>query len=213
MVNINGDSRNVNKEEGMSVEIENMMPDSSYITFEQMNTIVDFRRLWVDFSIWMRSMLISVFSNHGNLSAVINRLYSVVPMNFHNTLSVFYGPELSEHFLSLIAKFIQIAWRLAEAEKIGDTATASASIIEWYNNAEEIATFLARLNPYWDQDHWKKLLYLYIRMTIEQMKAMAKGDYERDIVVFDRTVHQALLLASYMARGIIARSRFNNNQS
>lgn len=219
MVYVSQQNQNINQElENIDQEPEDInqesppFPDTPYITFEQMNTIIDFRRLWVDLTIWLRALLMSIMYNQGNLSAVVNRLYNAVPLNFYNTLNVFYGPQLSEHFLALLSNFIVFAWRLSEAQKNGDSAAASAITIQWYQNADEIAYFLARLNPYWDINQWKALLHQYIGMAIEEMQAIATGDYERDILIYDRMINQALIISSYMSRGIIASDSMQNRQ-
>lgn len=192
--------------DGMNQQRQFIYPEAYSLSYEQVSTLFDFRRLWVDMTIWIRTLMTSIAGNQPNQAAVINRTYNTVPTNFYNTLNVFYGPQLAEQFLNYISGFILYAWRLFEAERDRDADAANAAATQWYQISIQLSEFMARLNPYWDKYQWQSLLDQYISMAIEQVVAELEGDYERSIMIYDRLINHALIIASYMARGIITRN-------
>lgn len=180
---------------------------TSYLSFEQMNIIISFRRLWQQLAMWMKTLLMSIIGNLGNKMAVTDRLFVGVPTQFFDVFSVFYGPQLSQQFRNLLANFIQNGWMLMEAINNKDTEAANTNTVQWYKSADEIATFLARINVvYWDEILWNRHLYQFIRIYIDEMTAAAGGDYQKEVELYDSIEDLAYLMGNYMARGIIARS-------
>lgn len=179
---------------------------ANYLTFEQMNTIIVFQRLWQQLAMWMRNLLMSIIGTLPNRMAVTNRVFVGVPTSFTNVFGVFYGPQLAQEFRNLLANFIQSGWMLIEAMKTGDTEAANDNTVRWYQAADELAAFLARMNVYWDQVQWRGLLHQFIRLNIEQITAALGGDFEREVQIYDSLENIAVLMGSYMARGIIARN-------
>ncbi len=73
----------------------------------------------------------------------------------------------------------------------------------WYRNADQIADFLAGINPFWADEEWKTLLHEHLRMTMDEAVARLSGEYTKDIVIFDIIEEQALDMADAMSSGII----------
>jgi len=68
-------------------------------TFEQFNILNNLISLWQRYAMWSRALFLSKAGNSPNLHAVENRFYQI-PMDFYNTLRVFYGERLAEQFLN-----------------------------------------------------------------------------------------------------------------
>jgi len=67
-----------------------------------------------------------------------------------------------------------------------------------------LAVFLARINIFWDAEHWREHLNIYIRTKIEEMIAAVSGQDEREIIIYDSIEDHCIIMANYMSRGIIA---------
>lgn len=78
-------------------------------------------------------------------------------------------------------------------------------------DATAMATFMARINPYWDVELWKNLLDQCISMKIEEILAIVQKD--REIQIYNRIESHARIMESYMARGIIARGLVPGGQA
>lgn len=182
------------------------MPEIGYsITYEQVNTLIAFLRLWAQMLSWTRELMVSTVGNLDNKTAVVNQLFTI-PTEMYNVFRIFYGSAISQQFLNIVTNFITNQWQLTEALKEGDRELVDEIMMRIYQNADGISALLAETNVYWDEEQWKSLLYQYIRLQIDEMVAMLSGNYERDIEIYKRWEDVSELIGSYMARGIIARS-------
>lgn len=57
----------------------------------------------------------------------------------------------------------------------------------WYINAEEIASFLSRQTPAYNETELRKMFYDHLDMERQQMEAYLDGDYETDIEIYLRS--------------------------
>jgi hypothetical protein len=180
-----------------------------YLTFEQMNTIIENRWNWLQLALWMRFYINNFRLDSESLPAVSDRLYRGVPLAFYNTLHTFYGDAISQRFLNLLSSHILLFWRLFAAMVSADSEAANTSATELYQNADEIADFLAQINPFWGREQWRILLYQYISLTIQSYREALAGNFERVIAIHDSILTHANAMGDYMAQGIIARQNIN----
>lgn len=184
------------------------MPDyadhepSQYLTYEQMNLINDFRLHVLELALWSRILASAMKFQTDSVDEIYERLLRV-PADLYDNMASFYGKETAEHFLTLLTQHIIIYRDLIEALLAGDNSTADESLRGWYQNADDIATFLASINLYWERGQWQNLLYQYLQMLGTEVLAIITGDYKREIEIFDRVVYHTTLLADYLSRGIM----------
>ncbi|HWQ79730.1 MAG TPA: hypothetical protein VN381_12970 [Anaerovoracaceae bacterium] len=177
------------------------------LTFEQVNMITAFERLWVQIAHWTRALIKTYIFNLPNLNAVSDKLYSL-PWNFYNILSCYFGSENSRTFIDLLLAFIYSGVRTLEGMRNEDQELVSASTKQWYKDADQLSLFLSSLNVYWDESQWKNFFYQYIQNRVEEIKAVINGDFARDNELYDFIENLTVLMGSYMARGIISISQY-----
>lgn len=183
-----------------------ILPETNYyVTYELMNTIINYQRVWSEFSTWMRNYMYSTVDNSANITAVTNRLYRT-QTDFYNLFRVFYGPEVSQYFTNLILSFVTSATSVMNGVKNNNQEAVNSSTILWYQNADALASFLAQINPFWDERQWRNLLYQYIAMSNQAITSTVGSNFELEISINDRLQDLTYILGSYMARGIIARN-------
>ncbi|QOX63649.1 hypothetical protein FRZ06_09940 [Anoxybacterium hadale] len=182
------------------------IPDIGYlISYEQLNILLEFLRLWSQLAMWTRSLILSTVNDTANKTAIVNHLYTI-PTEFYRAFRIFYGTAISQQILNLLTNFITAQWRLIHALKEGNQQLVDELTVTLYQTADEFAEYIAPLNVYWDVNHWKSLLYQYIRLVIDEMVAMMTGEHEKEIEIHRRLDDVAEIIGSYMARGIIARN-------
>lgn len=169
-----------------------------------------FRKLWTQHVMWTRSFIISTAADLGDLQPVTNRLLRN-PADFAKALLPYYGEERAKQFSDLLTKHLTIAAQLVNAAKAGDTETANEERRKWYSNADEIATFLASINPYWSKVQWTLMLRDHLRVTEEEAVDRLTGQYAKDVALYDVIEDQALMMADYMATGILKQFFINQN--
>lgn len=175
---------------------------NDWLTYGQMNLINTLRKLWMELAMWRRAFLVSYAANFGDLELVGERLYQA-PTNLGNVLEVFFGFQIARKVENLIREQIITGIQILTSEGQGDREAVDAGIVRLYGNADQIAAYLAEINPYWNEEEWKRLLYEYYGTTIREMVMVLAGRYADDIVLYENLQDQALNIADYMAMGMI----------
>jgi len=166
------------------------------------NLLINLRNLWLDLAIWTRNYMVSIISGFGNASAVGERLYGI-PIDFYSRLQMVFGSQRAQGFVNLLSQHIAVMMYTAGAMKDGDQDALNRNTQLLYQNANDLANYLVGLNPYWSTIQWNTLLEQYINMTLQEMVALASGDFERDIDIFDRITYYTVFLADYLTEGIV----------
>jgi len=175
-----------------------MYQDDFKKIIELINT---FSQLWSEHTMWTRSFIISTASELGDLPNVTKRLMRN-PSDFANALKKYYGDEKANKFAALLKEHLSIAGDLVNAAKAGDTTTVDEKRKQWYANANEIAAFLASINPYWSQNEWKLMLHDHLKMTEDEATLRLSSKYAKDVALYEPILNQAMMMADYMANGI-----------
>lgn len=170
------------------------------ITRQELQLSNTLRRLWVEHVMWTRSFIISTAANLGDLDAVTKRLLQN-PVDFSNVLRPLYGGQRAKRFEELFTDHLLIAAQLAAKE--GNAGAVSEQRSKWYVNAEDIATFLSEINPYWNKMNWQSMLFDHLRMTENEAVQYLTRQYAASIDQYDSIQEQALKMADVMTFGII----------
>lgn len=182
--------------------IKKSQDENQYITYGQMNLINDFRSLWTELVIWLRSYMVSTITGFSDLTAISNRLYHI-PDDFKEKFEPFFGVELAGEFEQLYLMFIVHAQTLITALKINDQQAIDTATAALYKAADEMADFLARINPYWNKSQWQNLLYQFLDMAISEVHALLSKEYDTEIEIRARMLKHALMLGDYTAAGVM----------
>lgn len=168
----------------------------------QLDLTNTFRKLWEQHIMWTRSFIISTAAELGDLPMVTQRLLRN-PADFAGVLRPYYGFENAKKFETLLRDHLLIAAKLVNDAKAGNTAAADEDRKKWYQNADQIAEFLASINPYWSRQEWQNMLYDHLKVTENEAVYRLTGQYAADIAEYDQIQSQALGMADYMAEGIL----------
>ena len=160
------------------------------------------RLLWEQHVYWTRMVILSMAFGLPDAEPVTNRLLRN-PKDFEAALKPFYGESVAAKFEELFTAHLTIAAELVKAAKAGDSAAASDAEKRWYANADQIASLLGAVNPYWSAQEWQKMLYNHLAMTKAEAVDILAQKFEDGIVLFDQIEQQALEMADKMTQGIV----------
>lgn len=172
----------------------------------QVNIYRLFRELWMNQIIWLRSMITSVYGGLGDVSQVTGRLFRT-PDEFEELFRRFYGIENAEKIASLIRQQLLITATLMNDQLVANDEAYLADTARWFENADNIAMFLAQLNPFWNGEIWRQLFADYFHLLEISLASRFKGQYELEIANFDKLHEHVMKMADYMAEGI--KKQFN----
>lgn len=161
-----------------------------------------FRLLWEQHVMWTRSFIISTAADLGDLQLVTQRLLEN-PVDFASEWQKYYGKQKAEMFQRLFTEHLTIAAQLVNDAKQGNSDAVEMDRKKWYQNADEIAAFLASINPFWSKKAWQTMLYSHLKLTEEEATSRLNGEYASDIAIYDEIEAEALEMADMMTDGII----------
>lgn len=177
-------------------------PPTQGISRAEMNLSNHIRMLWEQHVTWTRLTILSMVFGLPDADLVTNRLLRN-PADFEAALRPLYGNAIAAKFADLLKSHLVIAAQLVKAAKAGDNKAAAEAEKKWYANADEIAAFLASINPYWSQDDWKAMLHEHLALTKAEAVHMLTKDYAAGISTYDEIERQALKMADVMTAGIV----------
>jgi len=178
----------------------NQMQSPGYIT-GQMNFIFRARMLWRDLASWLRSYKVSLYGGVGNTEELSRRLFRI-PLEYASILRVYFGDQPTEQFINLLTQYIAILQALFIAQINNDIDEVNRLTQQAYQNVNEIAAFLASVNPYWTQSEWTTFLTLFTTLQIQEATTFLTQDYTLNIDIFDRILSFTNIVGDYFSEGL-----------
>jgi hypothetical protein len=178
----------------------NTVPKS--INAAQLKLRNNMRKLWEEHVAWTRMTIISMIEDLQDQKLVTERLLQNAP-NMAALLKPYYGEQAANTFSQLITSHLVIAANLVKAAKEGDLNAATIAEQNWFENADTIAHFLSKINPYWPEKALQHMLYNHLDLTKKEAVARLQKNYAVDIAMYDKIVNQALEMADSLSEGII----------
>lgn len=161
------------------------------------------RMAWLNHITLVKFYLISFFENLSGQNAWKDAVYK----NAEEILAIFaqyYPASAMQRFRKLFMEHLRLTDEVAAGLK-ADPAFSGAAMENWYINAEEIASFLSRQTPAYNETELRKMFYDYLDMERQQMEAYLDGDYVTDIEIYLRSQQNMIELADFLTSGLLAR--------
>ena len=154
------------------------------------------RMAWLNHITLVKFYLISFFENLSSQNAWKDAVYK----NAEEILAIFaqyYPASAMQRFRKLFMEHLRLTDEVAAGLK-ADPAFSGAAMENWYINAEEIASFLSRQTPAYNETELRKMFYDHLDMERQQMEAYLDGDYETDIEIYLRSQQNMIELADFL---------------
>ena len=161
------------------------------------------RMAWLNHITLVKFYLISFFENLSSQNAWKDAVYK----NAEEILAIFaqyYPASAMQRFRKLFMEHLRLTDEVAAGLK-ADPAFSGAAMENWYINAEEIASFLSRQTPVYNETELRKMFYDHLDMERQQMEAYLDGDYVTDIEIYLRSQQNMIELADFLTSGLLAR--------
>jgi hypothetical protein len=163
--------------------------------------------LWEDHVTWTRLYIITVTSDLPDADAAAQRLLQN-QVDIGNAIKPLYGDDAGEQLTSLLNEHILIAADLLAAAKAGDTAKFEDANERWYDNADQIASFLNSANSkHWSLAEMQSMMSMHLDLTLEEASARLNADWAGDVVAYDKVHDEILEMSHMLTEGIVAQFR------
>lgn len=167
----------------------------------QQNMIFQSTLVWRDLATWFRLYLVSAYTNLGD-KELIYSMISKIPTDFGNSIKLIFGEEIANQYIDLLNLQVLLTRNLIDAQIKGDTIGVSNYTKEVYEVAGKRATLLSKVNPYWNENEFKSLMYTYISLIIEESIALLTKDYNRSISAYNQLLAHSTLIGDYYSQGM-----------
>ena len=160
------------------------------------------RLVWLQGIYWTRMVMISIAEGLPDQEDAENRLLRN-PTDLTTVFASFYSPELLILIPQLLTEHQQIDAALVTALRDGNIAEANELNGQWYDNADRLSDAFADLNPYYNREEIRRMLYAHLDLTKQQTAMRLAGNFPGDIIAFEQIEQKILTLADLLSDGII----------
>ena len=164
----------------------------------------DMRLAWLNHVYWTRMYLMSAVADNADQQAVEERLLETAD-EITDVFARYLPIATTRQLRNLLTEHIEIAGQIIQALKAKNMSDYDALVKEWYRNANQMAALFANYNPYFESRETRNMLLNHLDLTREEIEHQVNGEYEQSIDVFRDVEQQALAMADYFARGLLAR--------
>ena len=161
------------------------------------------RKLWEDHVTWTRLAIVTFADDSPSFGDTAARLLQN-QVDIGDAIKPYYGKAAGNQLTTLLQGHINIAVELLQAAKAGDTAAFDDANARWYDNANQIADFLAAANPhFWPDDTMRAAMKTHLDQTLTEASDELTGDYAGSVAAYEE-IHQHILdMADLLSAGIM----------
>lgn len=172
------------------------------ISMSQVKLLEQMNLVWEQHIMWTRMLLISIAENLKDLDATQNRLLRN-PRDIADIFRIYYGNNVANEIQRLLTEHLTIGKELIVALKNKDNEKANMLNTNWYKNADKMAEFFSRINPFYGKEEVRQMFYEHLKLTTNEVNARLKGNYVEDINAYDLVQREILKMSKFFVNGII----------
>ena len=172
------------------------------LSYEQLYLLTGMRFVWSQHVYWTRMLLISIAERLKDQTDVTDRLLQN-PKDIARIYADYYPEEAAKKIEQLLTEHLKIGAELITALRDKKSEEADKLTRQWYVNADEMADAFSSINPYYDREEVRKMLYRHLELTTNEVAMRLAENYKADIEAFDKVEHEAMAMADYFSTGII----------
>ena len=180
---------------------ENPNPPACPDPAKRMQLTNDMRLAWSQHVYWTRMLLLSIAERLNDQDAVTARLLRN-PKDIAGIFARYYSPEVAKTIERLLTEHLQIGAALITALRDGQTTQADKLNRQWYANADQMADAFSGINPYYERETMRAMLYRHLDLTKQEVAARLAKNYPADIQAFDAVEDEAMAMADMFTSGL-----------
>ncbi len=160
------------------------------------------RRLWEQYSYWMRMYILSIAKDDDDNAQIRERLEQI-PIEMGSVFAEYYPPEIAESLRKRLVEFTDGMMQLVSLVKGGNAEETDRLDVELEQDVTSLAEILSNMNINFDKEDLEREIGEYLMLTKREIVARLSGEYADDVDTFDELERQALKLADYLSNGIM----------
>jgi hypothetical protein len=166
------------------------------------------RRLWEDHVTWTRLTIVSAVGGTDGVpladtDVTVARLQKNQD-DIGKAIVPYFGQAAGDQLAALLHEHINGAVTLVLAAKKGDADAVAAAKAAWYENAQQIADFLAAANPqYWPRDTMRAAMQAHLDQTLQEAVDQIQHNLDAEAGDYEAAHLHILEMADLLSTGII----------
>ena len=143
-------------------------------------TAVALRDLWLGHIFWVRNVSVAALDKNDSAVKAAEQQAVANAQAIAASIEPFYGAGAKDSFFKLLAGHYGAVKAYLEATVAGDAPAQAKATQALTSNAEQIATFLSKANPYLPKDAVQGLLLAHGGHHIQQIQQLKDRKYEAE---------------------------------
>ena len=157
------------------------------------------RELWLGHIFWLRNVSIATFDKNDLAAKVAEQQAVANAKAIAASIEPFYGTPAKESFFKLLAGHYGAVKAYLVATVAVDAAAQATATQTITSNAEEIAVFLSKANPYLPKDALNALLLAHGSHHIQQIQQLKDRQYEAEAQTWEEMKNHVYQIANATA--------------
>jgi len=145
-----------------------------------LQTATSLRDLWLGHIFWVRNVSVAAIDKNGAATKAAEQQAVANAQALAASIEPFYGAGAKDGFFKLLAGHYGAVKAYLVATVAGDAAGQGTATQSLTSNAEEIAIFLSKANPYLPKDAVQSLLLAHGGHHIQQIQQLKDRKYEAE---------------------------------
>ena len=175
---------------------------SYWVSNNEVRLLLQMNLVWEQHIMWTRMLLISIAENLKDLDATQARLLEN-PKDIANVFGRYYGNVVANKIQQLLTEHLVIGKELIVALKNKNQEEATKLTTKWYQNADEMAEAFSQINPFYQKEEIRRMLYDHLRLTTNEVNYRLQGNYAEDIRAYDMVQKEILNMSQFFVSGIV----------
>lgn len=181
---------------------DNFIKSSNFKSDKKLKLNQALRKLWAEHVIWTKQVVVSFIADLPDLKFAEERLFKNQE-DFGKAITPYYGKKAGDQLTKLLKEHISIALEVAKAAKENDSELVKQKDALWRQNAQDIASLLAKANPNWNEEQLLEMLNIHLDLLTDEVTSRLKENWAADVIAFNKTLDEALIMGDALSTGII----------
>lgn len=164
----------------------------------------EMRIAWLNQIYWIRMYLMSVDAGAGDQRSIEERMLETAD-EINDVFADHLPVAVTRQLRELLMEHVELAADMIQTLKSDEQENYDEKIRAWYENANQIASLLARQNAYFDNRKTRNMLLNHLDLTRQSMEQQTAGRFGQSIDTFRDLESQTRAMADYLSTGLLAR--------